>query len=52
MHARADRANREMIEPVIYSKAIDYQRDVRRGAIKVNPATDRLFARYREQVKA
>jgi hypothetical protein len=39
------------MESLLYSKSIDYRRDVKRGTIPADPRTDALLARYKRQVK-
>jgi hypothetical protein len=48
-HATATPAERAIIEPVIFSKAVDYRRDVKRGKVSAEDqaATNELLARYK-----
>lgn len=38
--------DRAIIEPAIFSKVVDYRRDVKRGQV-ADPATDALLANYK-----
>ncbi len=42
---------RSALEPLIYSKAIDHKRDVKRGKINHDPIIDELLAAYRSRIK-
>jgi hypothetical protein len=46
MHAHASDAERVILEPVIFSKSVDYRRDVKRGKIERDPTTDAQLAAY------
>ncbi len=52
MHAAARDAERTVLEPVIFSKAVDYRRDVKQN--KISPEekiqTDALLAGYNARV--
>jgi hypothetical protein len=48
----ANDADRALIEPVIFSKTVDYRRDVKRRKIAADAATDELLRKYKpEHVK-
>jgi len=51
LHTAASAAERAILEPVIFSKSVDYRRDVKCGKINRNERTDALLARYKEQVR-
>lgn len=50
-HATATPAEREVLEPVIFSKLVDYRRDVKRGKITADPTTEKLLATYTARLK-
>jgi hypothetical protein len=45
-HATASPAERAIIEPLIFSRLVDYRRDVKRG-IAADAATDELLSNYK-----
>jgi hypothetical protein len=51
-HSTASPAERATIEPVVFSKTVDYRRDVKRRKIAADAATDELLRKYKpEHVK-
>ena len=46
MHAEMNDAERAIADPIIFSKSVDYRRDVKRGKIDRDPTTDAQLADY------
>jgi hypothetical protein len=50
MHASASAAQRGILEPIIFSKAVDYRRDVKRGIIHSEARIDELLKAHKYQL--
>ena len=50
-HQAASEAERVILQPIIFSKSVDYRRDVKRGKISPDATIDGLLAKYKERVK-
>jgi hypothetical protein len=50
-HRDATKAERTILEPLIFTKSVDYRRDVKRRRISPDATTDGLLTEYKERVK-